>query len=128
MAFFATSHGKSACGGIGGTVKRQAARKSLQATTNGHILTPLDLYTWAREDIKGIDFLFCSMEEVKSHTKALEERFGSRANHGWCYMCRLVSIGTLKVCHMSGDDWFFIGPKKNVFPVSVLLYFFPPYL
>ena len=28
--FFATSHGKSACDGIGGTVKRPAAKASLQ--------------------------------------------------------------------------------------------------
>lgn len=31
--FFATSHGKSPCDGVGGTVKRIAARASLQATT-----------------------------------------------------------------------------------------------
>ena len=30
--FFATSHGKSPCDGIGGTVKRLVARASLQAT------------------------------------------------------------------------------------------------
>ena len=29
-AFFATSHGKSACDGIGGTIKRLTARASLQ--------------------------------------------------------------------------------------------------
>ena len=51
--FFATSHGKSACDGIGGTVKREAARASLRATTTGHILTPQQLlnFHWPiRED------------------------------------------------------------------------------
>jgi len=33
--FFATSHGKSAGDGIGGTVNREAAKKSLQATLTG---------------------------------------------------------------------------------------------
>ena len=37
---FATSHGKSPCDGIGGTIKRLVARASLQATKEGHILTP----------------------------------------------------------------------------------------
>ena len=37
---FATSHGKSPCDGIGGTIKRLVARASLQATKEGQILTP----------------------------------------------------------------------------------------
>ena len=38
--FFATSHGKSPCDGIGGTIKRLVARASQQATKEGQILTP----------------------------------------------------------------------------------------
>lgn len=45
--FFATSHRKSACDGIGGTVKRLAAWASLQAVDKNHILTPSDLFSWA---------------------------------------------------------------------------------
>ena len=37
--FFSTSHGKSPCDSIGGTVKCLVARSSLQATIDGHILT-----------------------------------------------------------------------------------------
>ena len=37
--FFATSHGKSACDGIGGTVKRLVTRASLQRPYNDQILT-----------------------------------------------------------------------------------------
>ena len=36
---FATSHGKSPCDGIGGTVKRLTAKASLQRATEKHILT-----------------------------------------------------------------------------------------
>ncbi|XP_050340402.1 uncharacterized protein LOC126766718 [Bactrocera neohumeralis] len=43
--FFATSHGKGACDGIGGTVKRHAFRASLQKTL---ITTPKLLYEWAK--------------------------------------------------------------------------------
>ena len=42
--FFATSHGKSPCDGIGGTVKRLVARASLQAATSDQILTPHQLF------------------------------------------------------------------------------------
>ena len=38
-AFFATSHGKSPCDGIGGTVKRKVLRASLQRPVNDQILT-----------------------------------------------------------------------------------------
>ena len=37
--FFATSHGKSPCDGIGGTTKRLAARASLQSAADNQILT-----------------------------------------------------------------------------------------
>lgn len=50
--FFATSHGKSACDGVGGTVKRLAARASLQRPYKG--LTPHELFTWAEKNIKSI--------------------------------------------------------------------------
>ena len=53
--FFATSHGKSPCDGIGGTVKRLAARVSLQAPREGQILNPESFYQWCRSNISGIE-------------------------------------------------------------------------
>ena len=47
--FFATAHGKGAPDGLGGTLKRQAARASLQRPLNGQIQTPKQLYEWAKE-------------------------------------------------------------------------------
>jgi hypothetical protein len=47
--FFATLHGKSPCDGIGGTVKRLVACASIQVTVRNHILTPEDLYQWAKK-------------------------------------------------------------------------------
>lgn len=49
--FFATSHGKSACDGIGGTLKRLTAKASLQRTTCRQILTPLDMFNFCKESI-----------------------------------------------------------------------------
>ena len=58
--FFGTSHGKNTCDGIGGTVKRLAARASLLRTLDDHIMTPLQLFDWCRKNIKGITCFFCS--------------------------------------------------------------------
>ena len=55
--FFGTSHGKSACDGIGGTIKRLATNASLMATEKTHILMPLDLFDWASKNICNIDFI-----------------------------------------------------------------------
>ena len=70
--FFATSHGKSACDGVGGTVKRLAAKASLQTTT---IRNPTELYQWAVENLKGIKFLYCSAEEYDKTQDELKDRF-----------------------------------------------------
>ena len=58
--FSATSHGKSAHDGLGGTVKRLAARASLYRPYEQQIMTQFQLYEWVRENISGIHFCFCS--------------------------------------------------------------------
>ena len=52
--FFATSHGKGPCDGVGGTVKRLAARASLQRPINNQITTPRQLFEFAESEIKSI--------------------------------------------------------------------------
>ena len=42
--FFCYQSWKSACDGIGGTVKRLATNAGLMATEKNHMLTPLDLF------------------------------------------------------------------------------------
>lgn len=72
--FFATSHGKSPCDVVGGTVKRFAARASLQRSTGDHILTAVQLYKWAISSLKTMVFDYCSVEEYEKKNK-LEYRF-----------------------------------------------------
>ena len=90
--FFATSHGKSPCDGVGGTVKRLVARASLQATVEGHILTPFQMFNWATTHISGITFHFVSKEDVAENAIKydLVQRFtstktvaGTRSHHGF---------------------------------------------
>lgn len=70
--FFATSHGKGACDGLGGTIKRHAFKASLQ---NERITTPKLLFEWAERFFKKIKFDFCTTEEQNEHKKTLEDRF-----------------------------------------------------
>ena len=42
--FFATSHGKSPCDGVGGTIKRLVTNASLQRPGNQQILTAVDVF------------------------------------------------------------------------------------
>ena len=49
MAFFETSHGKGPCNGVGGTVKRLAARASLRKPMTNQTQAPLQLYTLAEK-------------------------------------------------------------------------------
>ena len=73
--FFATSHGKSSCDGLGGTVKRLAAKASLQRPYDDHILTPQQLYDFACKNIPGINFIYCTNEEYSENEKKPFPRF-----------------------------------------------------
>lgn len=73
--FFATSHGKGPCDGIGGTVKRLAAKASLQRVFNNQIMTPRQLYEFGKENIEGIDFIFSTIDEWSEEQSLLAERF-----------------------------------------------------
>ena len=74
--FFATSHGKSPCDGIGGTVKCLVGNASLQSLQES-INTLLKMFEWCRKNINAIEFIFVSHEEVESHIVdyGLEERY-----------------------------------------------------
>ena len=77
--FFATSHGKNACDGVGGTTKRLAAHASLQLPFSDPILTPKQPFDFAMANVDGITIFFVSSEEVASHTEFLEARFSTSA-------------------------------------------------
>ena len=77
--FFATSHGKIPCDGIGGTVKRLVARASLQATVDHHILTARKMFKLCEEHIMGITFLFVTSDDVQENSTrfCLEDHYSS---------------------------------------------------
>ena len=73
MAFFATSHGKGPCDGVGGTVKRKAYRASLRNLCQ--ITSPRELFDWATKSFENIDFAYCSKETLAKKEKKLNKRF-----------------------------------------------------
>lgn len=85
--FFATSHGKSPCDGIGGSVKRHVAKRSLQRPLNNQILDYKAMLEVCLE-MSAIKFFDISMETMEEVRKFLEARFargntvpGSRSSH-----------------------------------------------
>jgi hypothetical protein len=111
--FFATSHGKSPCDGIGGTVKRLARAASLQATVTGHILMPYQLFQWAKAHVPGINFFYVDSNAVEHNfVHILEDRFrdlktvpGTRTHH-----CFRVANNELHMFRISSDT---IGISTN---------------
>ena len=75
--FFATSHGKGPCDGVGGTVKRLAARASLQRPVNNQITTPRQLFEFAELEIKTVNFYYATINEYEAESKFLAGRFES---------------------------------------------------
>lgn len=75
--FFATAHGKGPCDGIGGTVKRMAARASLQLPVDQQITTSYELYQWASQPntLPNITAKFSSLKDYNDATEALNDRF-----------------------------------------------------
>ena len=71
--FFATSHGKSPCDGIGGTVKQLTARASLQHASQEQILTADDIFAFCQQEIKGIDLKLIKKDNVNETRKKIEK-------------------------------------------------------
>ena len=61
--------------GLEETVKRLAARASLQRPYDEQIMTPRQLCEWASESIPSVSFEYCSTEDYHREQVCLEEQF-----------------------------------------------------
>ena len=73
--FFATSHGKGPSDGIGGTIKREATRASLQRPYQDQILTPSQLHNFVSTNLTGVVSEFVTCEDYAAECKTLANRF-----------------------------------------------------
>ena len=87
-SFFATSHGKSPCDGLGGTIKRLTARASLQRPIKNQILTAMEVLEYCQKEVQGIISIYISKETVVELRKQMVERYqyaktvpGTRSYH-----------------------------------------------
>ncbi|XP_065684929.1 uncharacterized protein LOC136097009 [Hydra vulgaris] len=108
-SFFATSHGKSPCDGIGGTVKRLVATASLQSPTTGHILSSQAMFEYCKKSISGITFVYVSAEEMELVRNKLTDRLliattilGTRSFHQFIPSSHSI----IKIKRVSDDDHF----------------------
>ena len=62
--FFATSHGKSPCDGIGGTIKWLTAQESLKHPYRDQILTSDAMFEFCVNKIEGITFLYLKQMDL----------------------------------------------------------------
>ena len=108
-SFFATSHGKQPCDGIGGTVKRLAAKASLQRATTQQIMTSIDLLKFCKDNIKTVTFLYADKTSINKKRRFLEKRFqGTYAVPGTRSFHQFIPVGecTVAVKRCSNDHSF----------------------
>ena len=67
-----SSHSKGACDGLGGTLKRLAARANVQRKTNP-ILTQNELFEWATKALNNISLQFVANEDYIKEEKKLKK-------------------------------------------------------
>ena len=115
--FFATSHGKTPCDGIGGTVKQLVTRASLQRPIRNQILTADKMFQFCVEEIKGIDFLFLQNQEIANIIVNIKERYkraetipGTRSFHQFIPICHSI-IGTK---YVSDDQYYAVQLNFNI--------------
>ena len=116
--FFAISQGKGACDGIGGAVKRQAYRASLQRVDNNHMTNPRILFAWAQTHFRNIHFNFCPLNDDELHDKTLKARFerGTTIKNTRQYHCS-EPVNNKILCRLFSKDSVFvenvISGKRN---------------
>ena len=79
--FFTTFHGKEPCVRIGGTVKRLTRFESLRRATSDQILTPTALSNFCNDNIKGINLIYFSNDEVDATKSKFAKKVRQYKNH-----------------------------------------------
>ncbi|KAI9551262.1 hypothetical protein GHT06_002335 [Daphnia sinensis] len=119
--FFASCHGKSACDGIGGTLKRLARLASLQRHSANQITTPQELFHWATENVDFKTF-YVSSDEVMTNQDVIQQRMdeaipvrGTRGYH--CYIpLNLYQISASSLSGLESEfNIYDVLPNNDVF-------------
>lgn len=112
--FFATSHGKSPCDGIGGVVKRTVAKASLQRPFHDQIITPLKMFEFCEGNFEGVKFFYTTRNEIEKSENFLAPRFQNAVPIVGTQKIHKIlpsDKGKLKVFHTSNTEE---GEEKNI--------------
>ena len=106
--YFATSHGKGPCDGIGGTVKRLARDESLRRTKDP--MNTFQAFTkFCLENFNKIKFFVLTSEHIESERPKMEDRYkfgdtvpGTRSFH----QIVPVDVNCISCKRLSSDEFF----------------------
>ena len=108
-SFFATSHGKSPCDGVGGMVKRALTQASLKRPTANQILSTEAAYEFCSNQVRNVNFFLISKDALQYTRDHLQRRYalastvpGTRSFHYF----ESDGIGKLKFKRVSNDPSF----------------------
>ncbi len=81
--FFPSCHGKNACDGVGGTIKRLAYYENLRSDMQNQLKTAEELYNWCKKNIQKINFFFYTQTDYDDIRNELSVRLeGARLIKG----------------------------------------------
>ena len=119
--FFATSHGKSLCDGIGGTVKRKVLRTSLQRPVDNQILTFRAIEDFCKTPITGVTFMVIDSQDMEPVRENLKSQYklgdtvpGTRS----CHHFVPTSMYTIEGKQLSIDTVLFVDHSFLNMPAS----------
>ena len=110
------AHRKGACDDIGANLKRGAKRASLQVSSSNHILTPEELYNWAKDYYKETKVFYSSKESYEETVLKLKPRLDkAKSIPGTLQYHAIIPIdeSTLKLKKTTLSSEYKIFPKKN---------------
>ena len=121
--FFATSHAKSSCDGLGSIIKRKLFHRSLAHLYQHQILTAKDAFNLCKTAMPFISFHFLSKENLAEVCQVLTERYvqghtitGNRSHH--VFSSKAVSNKKFKITaedeRYDGCYKFFDSQQQNV--------------
>lgn len=123
-SFFATSHGKSPCDGIGGTVKRSTAMESLRRPLSNQITNIVEMMKHCIQKLPSITFMDLQQEDLDSLRITLNDRFTEataiKGTRGFHYF-EPLSSSSIGMKRVSSDSEFAIVVALQCTPTVSLL-------
>ena len=117
--FFATSHRKSPCDGLGGTIKRKLTIESLSRTKTAPILTTLQAYKYCKTNMPRVKLFFLPKDDLVKVCLKLKARYAIGHTVPGTYSCHVYipkDVGIICVKKIGEDEE--IRGQHNFFEIK----------